>query len=36
MTIYSYETSKIIIYNIHNEEEVIIEGLGPMFYCVNI
>ena len=36
MTFYSYEISKIIIRNIHNEEEVKIEGLGLIFYCVNI
>ena len=28
--------SKIIIHNVHNEEEVKIEYLGLIFYCVNI
>ena len=28
--------SKIIIHNVQNEEEVKIEYLGLIFYCVNI
>ena len=36
MTIYAYETSKIIIHNIHNEKEIEIEYLRLIFYCVNI
>ena len=36
MTIYSYETSKIIIHNIHNEKKIEIEYLRFIFYCVNI
>ena len=36
MTIYSYEISKIIIYNIYNEKEIEIEYLRLIFYCVNI
>ena len=36
MTFYSYETSKIIIHNIHNEKEIEIEYLKLIFYCVNI
>ena len=36
MTIYSYEKSKIIIHNIHNEKEIEIEYLRLIFYCVNI
>ena len=36
MTFYSYETSKIIIHNIHNEKDIEIKGLGLIFYCVNI
>ena len=28
--------SKIIIQNVHNKEEVKIEYLGFIFYCVNI
>ena len=36
MTFYSYEISKIIIYNIHNEKEIEIEYLSLIFYCVNI
>ena len=36
MTIYSYEISKTIIRNIHNEKEIEIEYLRLIFYCVNI
>ena len=36
MTLYSYEISKIIIHNIHNEKEIKIEYLSLIFYCVNI
>ena len=36
MTIYSYEISKLIIHNIHNEKEIEIEYLRLIFYCVNI
>ena len=36
MTFCSYEISKMIIHNIHNVEEVKIEGLGLISYCVNI
>ena len=36
MTIYSYEPSKIIIHNIHNEKEIEIEYLRLIFYWVNI
>ena len=36
MTFCSYEISKMIIHNIHNEEELKIEGLGLISYCVNI
>ena len=36
MTLYSYEISKLIIHNIHNEKEIEIEYLKLIFYCVNI
>ena len=36
MTIYSYEISKLIIHNIHNEKEIEIEYLRLIFYRVNI
>ena len=36
MTLYSYEKSKIIIHNIHNDKGIEIEYLRFIFYCVNI
>ena len=36
MTFYSYEMSKIIIHNVHNDKEIKIEYLRLIFYCVNI
>ena len=36
MTIYSYETSKIIIHNIHNKKKIEIEYLRLIFYYINI
>ena len=36
MTLYSYETSKIIIHHIHNEKEIEIEYLRLIFYRINI
>ena len=33
MTLYSFEISKIIFHNIHNEKKIEIEYLRLIFYC---